>query len=131
VSDLQPSDPLPSDVRRADLRRSEADASGPDPESRSQPHEHQPDPHQAESRSTDRTGGGALASPDPEPVDTPSLTGGSVEPGETPPSSSQTSGVSHQEVPPAPGISWGFVIAIVLVVVIIGGGAIAAAISYL
>ncbi|MHA3703453.1 DUF6480 family protein [Jatrophihabitans sp. YIM 134969] len=70
-------------------------------------------------------------SPDPDPDETPSLPGGSVSPGDTPPSSSQTSGVTHQEAPPASGISWGFVIAILLVVVLIGGGAIAAAISYL
>jgi hypothetical protein len=70
-------------------------------------------------------------SPDPDPDRTPDLPGGSVPPGETPPSSSQTSGVSHQEAPPASGISWGFVIAIVVVVVLIGGGAVAAAISLL
>lgn len=79
----------------------------------------------------DGTGSDHLASPDPDPADTPALDHGGVQPGDTPPASSQAGGVTHQEAPPASGISWGFVIAIVFIVVLIGGGAIAAAISYL
>ena len=38
--------------------------------------------------------------PDPDPLDTPALDGGGVEPGDTPPDSGQTSASANQDPPP-------------------------------
>lgn len=73
-----------------------------------------------------------MTAPDPEPDEIPAAPSGTVQPGETPPASSQmTEGLAHQTATSSSGISWGFVIAILVLVLLIGGGAIAAGISYL
>ncbi|MGW4213175.1 DUF6480 family protein [Lentzea sp. NPDC004789] len=54
--------------------------------------------------------------PDPDPMSTPGLEpGGGVRPGDTPPESGQTSGVSHREPAPPKAATGRVVIALILV----------------
>jgi cobalamin biosynthesis Mg chelatase CobN len=69
----------------------------------------------------------------PDPEDPPGLDRGQgVDPGDTPPASSQTSGVSAEQQSPTPSDrTWplGWIIAIAVVVVLVGGMFIAMALS--
>ncbi|WP_434445932.1 DUF6480 family protein [Lentzea sp. E54] len=58
--------------------------------------------------------------PDPDPQRTPGLEpGGGVRPGDTPPESGQTSGLSHHEPKPPGRATTGIVIGIIVVVAVL------------
>ncbi|TWE23426.1 DUF6480 family protein [Prauserella muralis] len=60
--------------------------------------------------------------PDPDPRRTPGLEeGGGVQPGDTPPDSAQTSGVSHREPEQSKGMAVGWLVAIVVGVLVVAG----------
>ncbi|PRX48204.1 hypothetical protein B0I33_10418 [Prauserella shujinwangii] len=60
--------------------------------------------------------------PDPDPRETPGLEeGGGVAPGDTPPDSAQTSGLSHREPRQSKGMSLAWVLTIAIVVVLVAG----------
>jgi hypothetical protein len=61
-----------------------------------------------------------MTQPDPDPYLTTGLEpGGGVPPGETPPAEASTSGISHREEAPAPGITAIALIAIGVLVVLV------------
>ncbi|GAA3640826.1 hypothetical protein C8D88_103257 [Lentzea atacamensis] len=58
--------------------------------------------------------------PDPDPQRTPGLEpGGGVRPGDTPPESGQTSGLSHREPTPPKATTGRVVIALIMVLVVL------------
>jgi len=58
--------------------------------------------------------------PDPDPQRTPGLEpGGGVRPGDTPPESGQTSGLSHREPTPPKATTGRIVIALIMVLVVL------------
>ncbi|MFF5986875.1 DUF6480 family protein [Prauserella flavalba] len=69
--------------------------------------------------------------PDPDPAWTPGLEeGGGVRPGDTPPESGQTSGLSHREPRQSKGMSIGWLVVVLASIVLVAGFFIAYLVIY-
>ncbi|PXY25972.1 hypothetical protein DI005_00920 [Prauserella sp. PE36] len=69
--------------------------------------------------------------PDPDPARTPGLEeGGGVRPGDTPPESGQTSGLSHREPRQSKGMSIAWLVVVVASIVLVAGFFIAYLVIY-